>query len=296
MKNLFMILIIILFGIGLGYLIHIDAGYVAIYYAHTTIETSLWAAAIIIILAFILLHLVTRCLAHLFHLKYHIGRWSQSRATNKEHHLTNQAIDRYIKKDWQQAEKNMLKAAEHSQAPLQNYLEAAKSAHHLGAYNRRDQHLNTAYQDAASLRPSILLFQAQLQIDAQQYQLAIASLSQALASNPNDKAALALLYDTYKILNDWSALNLLLPKLRKYKVISKDEASKTALDIAMNELVDTAKNDPLTTIQAVWDNFATSLQRQPTLLLQYVKILIQHHADRQAQTLIEKTLRLINML
>lgn len=66
MKKLFLLFLILLVAIGLGFLIHQDPGYAMVSYKHWVIATSIWVAAATLLLAFIILYFLMRVIKNIF--------------------------------------------------------------------------------------------------------------------------------------------------------------------------------------------------------------------------------------
>ena len=73
-------------------------------------------------------------------------------------------------------EKLLARAASTSDAPLFNYLQAARAAHLQGQDERRDEWLKLAYEYTPEAANAVLLTQAELQLDREQYEQALATL------------------------------------------------------------------------------------------------------------------------
>ena len=81
-------------------------------------------------------------------------------------------------------EKLLARAAGTSDAPLFNYLQAARAAHLQGNDQRRDEWLTLAYEHTPAATNAVLLTQAELQLDREQYEQALATLRRVAALEP----------------------------------------------------------------------------------------------------------------
>lgn len=118
--------------------------------------------------------------------------------------------------NFSRGEKMLARSASVSDAPLLNYLQAARAAHLLGEDDRRDKWLKQAYEQTPEAANAVLLTQAELQLDQGQYEQALATLRKLDENAPNHSHALALLGRLYYRLEDWPQLAELLPRLTKH--------------------------------------------------------------------------------
>jgi HemY protein len=142
---------------------------------------------------------------------------------------------------------------------LLNYLQAARAAHLLGHGDRRDGWLRQAYEQTPEATNAVLLTQAELQLDQEQYEQALATLRQIEENTPNHGHALNLLGRLYYRLEDWQHLAEVMPKIRRHgrvddKTLRKwavrvrcerfnNAGDSDAVDAARKELPKDLKND-----------------------------------------------------
>jgi HemY protein len=154
-------------------------------------------------------------------------------------------------------------AASKSDAPLLNYLQAARAAHLLGRNDRRDDWLRQAYESAPEAASAVLLTQAELQLDQGQYEQALATLRMLEEKSPNHSHALNLLGRLYYRLEDWQQLAALLPRLRKHGRLEAAVLKRWAVRVHREALDKTADADALAT---AWNEVPKNLKQDITLL------------------------------
>ena len=120
-------------------------------------------------------------------------------------------------------EKLLARAASTSDAPLFNYLQAARAAHLQGSDKRRDEWLRLAYEHTPAAANAVLLTQAELQFDRGQYEQALATLRRIDDDSRDHGYALALLGRLYFRLGDWENLAGILPRLKKHGQITQEK-------------------------------------------------------------------------
>lgn len=124
--------------------------------------------------------------------------------------------------NYARGEKLLGRAASSSDAPLFNYLQAARAAHLQGNDTRRDEWLKIAYEESPGASNAVLLTQAELQLDSQQYEQALATLRRLDENSRNHGYALKLLGRLYYRLGDWDSLAEALPRIRKHGRVDTD--------------------------------------------------------------------------
>jgi HemY protein len=187
------------------------------------------------------------------------GRYRSGRAGQR---LTRGMIE-IAEGNFSKGEKMLARSARASDAPLLNYLQAARAAHLLGNDDRRDNWLKQAYEYTPEAANAVLLTQAELQLDQGQYEQALATLRKLDENAPNHSHAQALLGRLYYRLEDWKQLGQLLPRLVKHGRIDEQTLEKWSIR-AYREMLDTA-SDP-TALDAAWNDVPRKLKQNLVLL------------------------------
>ena len=253
-----------------------DPGYVVINFQNYLIEMS-----VPILLAFIFLVVIGAwLLVKLFRAPKKIGeaagRYRMGRAGQR---LTKGVIE-VAEGNFAKGEKLLARAAHVSDAPLLNYLQAARAAHLLGNDERRDDWLKQAYEQAPEAANAVLLTQAELQLDREQYEQALATLRRLEESSPNHSHALDLLGRLYFRLEDWSHLSDLLPKLRKRGRLDESTLDKWSERVYIEKLDQAVDGDA---ILAAWKEIPKGLKSHLPLLEAYYSSLMRTGMHEKAE-------------
>lgn len=291
MKRLIIYFLLLLGSIWVGIKIHKDPGYVLITYQNWSLETTLWFAILTIILSFLILYFLFRFLIGTSTVSEKFSLWLEQRRARKANKSTYLGLCELAEGEWKAAEKNLLHGASHNDVPLVNYLAAAEAAQKRGHFEDRDNYLRMAHQNAPQAEIAIGLSQAQLQLNAKQWELALATLRHLHQLSPDHPYVLNLLKSVYLELNDWKNLKELLPELKRNKVLSVTEYEKLEQLIYLELLKSAVTTDNIMTINETWEATPKSLQQQPTLLLLYVDFLLKHNQDNKAETLLRDALK-----
>lgn len=224
MKKLIFAFILLLFAVGIGFLIHRDPGYILVTYQSWSIETSLWIGVVAILLLFIIFYGLLRLFRHTSKLGTNLQLWNKERRERKAGVETNKAFEHLIEMQWNKAEDLFSKSAKDSTCPVINYSAAAFAAQQLNNFERRNKLLSKLSKEVVSADKTAKLVECYLFLESDHWQEALTSLKLLEKKYPNDPAVLRYLGKTYEALEDWPALADLLSPLSK--VTDPDELSR----------------------------------------------------------------------
>ena len=275
MKKILFMFFLLLVAIGLGFLIHLDSGYILISYHDWTIETSLWVGIFVMVLFLLLLQLVFHVVRMTAHMGKNVKKWGSERSQKKGQRQTNIGLCELAEGNWKKAESILIKSAQAVLHPFINYLSAARAAQAQGAYESRDAYLKLAHEAKGATEMAVGLTQAQLQIEAKQWEQAIATLQHLNQIDKGHAHVLHLLHKVYMEMNDWPALKTILTGIRKAKMLSKDELAELEQLVYFRLL----EQDSLSCdeAQAIWKDVPSALHIQPKLVAAYVKKIMHKH-------------------
>lgn len=293
MRRFFWFLIILILSVWLGLKIAEDPGYAVFAYRHWSVEMPLWFAAISFLIILFLFYGVLRFIDGIDFTIYRWRNWLRWRRKYKSYNKTNRGLVELLEGHWRSAEYYLLEGVAQSDAPLINYLAAAKAAQEQSAYDRRDNYLKKAHDFAPQAEVAIGLTQAQLQFEQGQLEQALATLDHLRTAAPKHGFVLKLLEKVYVRLADWNALIKLLPSLRKAKLITEDQLQKFEENTYLEILNNAAhKNVNLLGIQQIWQSMPKKLQKNPNLIVSYVKLLLPYpEMANELEELINKVLK-----
>lgn len=241
-----------------------DPGYVVIQFRGYLVEMSVPALTGVLVLLFFLGWTIVKLLRVPRKLGEVAGRYRSNRAGSK---LTRGMIA-IAEGDFSKGEKLLSRSAGNSDAPLLNYLEAARAAHLQGNEARRDDWLRQAFEKMPDAKNAVLLTQAELQLDGEQYEQALATLRKLDENSPNHSHALALMGKLYYRLEDWPQLQALLPRIRKHGRVEDDVLQQWTVRVYREEL--RKSDDP----KATWSGVPRKLKKQEELVDAYAGALI----------------------
>ena len=167
------------------------------------------------------------------------GRYRAGRAGQK---LTRGMIE-VAEGNFARGEKLLARAASTSDAPLFNYLQAARAAHLQGQDTRRDEWLKLAYEQVPEAANAVLLTQAEMQLEQRQYEQALATLRRIDENSRDHGYALALLGKVYFRLGDWQGLADILPRIARHGRVDAESLDKWTLRVHEERFAAAADGD-----------------------------------------------------
>jgi HemY protein len=245
-----------------------DPGYVAINFRGYLIEMSVPMLIGLIVLLILSIWMIRRLVQAPRRLGEAAGRYRAGRAGQK---LTLGMIE-VAEGNFARGEKLLARAASTSDAPLFNYLQAARAAHLQGKDERRDEWLKLAYEHTPEAANAVLLTQAELQLDREQYEQALATLRRIEENSRDHSHALALLGRLYFRLEDWAHLADILPRLRKLNRVKLDTLDEWSIRVH-RENFEKARDGE--TITSEWKNVAKRLRAEISILDSYYMSLMR---------------------
>ena len=169
-------------GVGIVAVIETDPGYVLVAYGNYTVETSLWVGIVLLGRLYpVDLCAVVRLIRRLLAGQNSLSSWLGSRRTRAASRLTTRGLISFIEGNWSRARRQLLRGARNSEAPLINYLMAARASYRLNEPEKMREYLGAAEDAESEAGIAVELTQAELKLHAGQYEQALATLVRAQA-------------------------------------------------------------------------------------------------------------------
>ena len=275
-----------------------DHGYVLVAFNNMTFESSLWGLLLLVALVIGILWVSVGLVKILFTSVGFVLPLSQRARKRRARKFFNRGLAEFTKGHWKKAERLLSQAAGGGEAPLINYLAAARAAHEGGNHEASVEYLRQADSKAPGAEMAIGITQAQLQLSGGHLEQALATLTNLHQKYPKHVYILKLLKEVYCRLHDWHSLSKLLPKLRKFKVLSEKQHHELEQQIFF-ELFEQAYQrgksnfsveDKTQPVNQIWTDLSTVQKREPELLYRYTRTLSRLGADKKAEQLLRQNL------
>ena len=290
MKTLLAALLVLAASVLLALAVKSDNGYILIGYKQWSIEGSLAFFIIIDLLVFVALYFLIRTLSRLWSIPRQLHGWQDHRSLERARRELNRGLVQLSEGHWQSAEKYLVKHADRSDAPLINYLAAARSAQQQGAHDRRDHYLQLAHQSMPLADVAVGLTQAELQLEHEQLEQALATLRHLRTIAPRNAHVLRLLKKLYERIGDCNELNALLPELKKRRVLSESELRDLELQMYRKLLESAASNSDSEALTVTWKSFPQSIRQSHSLVKLYANYLKERQADDEVAQLLKRAI------
>lgn len=276
MKFALIVIVTMILGAVFAQFVLGDPGYVVINFRSHILEMSVPMLFILFIVAGMLIWLAWFLIRAPRKLGEAAGRMRSGRAGQK---LTKGMIQ-IAEGNFAKGEKLLARAATGSDAPLFNYLQAARAAHLQGEDERRDEWLKLAYEQTPEAANAVLLTQAELQLDREQYEQALATLRRLDENSKDHSYAIALLGRLYYRLEDWGNLAQILPRLKKHGRIDQETIDNWTTRVYIENLRGTSSGDA---VASEWAAIPKKFKSDIALLEAYYTALMRNDMNAKAE-------------
>jgi HemY protein len=169
MRSLFWLLAVFAAAVALVILGRLDAGYVVAVVPPWRIEASLLFVAIAALLVFIALYAAARLLGHTVGLPATVGAFRARRRRERAHGALAASLQAYYEGRYARAEKHAGVAFEIGPVPGLAALLAARAAHQMRDFQRRDHWLERADAAGSKLQTARLVSRAELALEERDF-------------------------------------------------------------------------------------------------------------------------------
>jgi HemY protein len=191
-----------------------DRGYVLINFRSYVVEMSIPALVVLLALAYA----AVRISLHVWRAPRSLGATLANRRSRKAGERLTRGLMHLTEGDWSRGERMLTQGLKSSDAPLVNYLMAARAAQLQGARERRNEWLKLACEALPDAEMAVLLTQAELQFEDGELEQALATARRIEHKDPDHPGGLALLARATLAFGDREALVELLPRLCRAKL------------------------------------------------------------------------------
>ena len=272
-----------------------DPGYLLVAFGEYTFETSLFALLVLIFFIYLCVRLLLLILGWVNPMRLVAAGKEMSRRRRTRSN-TLEGLHYLARGNWQSALKLLRKGLKDKDASVVNYLAAAYAAFEVGEKDEWKRLLELAEGAFPVSKSTINSLRAQLLYRSEQLEQCLAVLEQAKKTSLNDPTLMTLLKDVYFKLEEWSALESLLPTLEKNKVIASDEAEKIRkrlLMVNLSRLYEKAVNgsdSEQAQLRKQWKKIPQLFQQDAEAVGYYSNLLLDLGDKEEAAKIIEHAL------
>ena len=266
-----------------GTLMMRDPGYVLVTYAGRALETSLWFALVLLVIAYFALRVSAFVAARLLRGGSLLDAWRAERGQRSADRQTVRGLLLQAEGQWVESRQVLAEAGEGATTPLINYLQAAQAAHDSGDANGRDELLDRADATTPGARIAVLLTRARLLFGDERWRDCRTTLLEVRHMTPRHPFMLDLLRQCHERLRDWEALTELLPDLRRSRALDGETLQAVELR-AWSHRLEGAD------FVEVWQNLPKELRRDPELIVARARRLADTGETAAAERAVRKAL------
>lgn len=288
MKSLFWLLAVFAAAVALVIVGRLDAGYAVVVFPPYRIEASLLFVAITALLAFILLYVAARLLGHAVGLPATVGAFRARRRRDRAHGALAAALQTYYEGRYARAEKHATVAFEIGPVPGVAALLAARAAHQMREFERRDRWLARADAAGDKLQMARLVSRAELALEERDFAGAREALRRLEDRGAKQIATAHMLLRAERGTGGWDEVLRLADQLGKHDAISPAVADEYKVQ-AMVELLARAADDA-GAFERRWRAIPARAQLQPRLAAAGARHAIAHGRAALAREIVEKAI------
>ncbi|WP_207885776.1 heme biosynthesis protein HemY [Pseudomonas sp. 30_B] len=292
-----LILAVVLAATLIGLAVAEQSGYVLIAYKSFRYESSLWTFLALLVV-FWAVYLAVRVAMRLLGVSGRVvNPWSRFNRRRRSLLAEENGQRDLAEGHWQQALRHLRRAAELSERPLPHFLGAARAANELGKTEECDELLDHALKREPGAELAVGLTRAQLLINRGDVGQARTVLDKLHQDHPRHPTVLRLLQQLYVSLHDWQALCVLLPELRKERVLQNAELAdleRRSWIASLGEAGEQGMGQGERSLHALtqrWQSVPSNLRAQPPLVAAYAEQLLRLGAPEEAEDVLRKALK-----
>ena len=289
MRLFIWIVAIFALAVALAVTIGSENGYVLLVYSTYRVELSIKLAVLLLFAGFFIAYVLIRLLVRTLRMPAQVREYRARRRREKAHSRFLEGLRMFFEGRYGKAEKAAAAAQEMGESPGLTSILAARSAHELKAFDKRDAYLNEAEKQAPEEKAALLMTQAELLVDQHRYQEALGVLD-ALNDSGSKKhvAALRLELEAQQRLKNWDQVLNLVAQLEKRGFLDADQARQLRL-YATQENLKRHAND-VAALQEYWRKIPTADKKLSGIAATAAGCFIALGGCRVAQEIIEQSL------
>ena len=270
MRLLLWTLVLATVAVVLAVILRENTGHVLVLVNEWRIQVSLPFAVLATVASFLLMYLTLRLVALALDVPFRVKAWSRRHALRRDHELLEQGWTELLEGRYAHAEKDLTKLLGRSKSVNQSVLaglSAARAAHALAEYDRRDGLIASAKDKAkedAALSEAVSTVAAELYLDQGLSDRALAELNTLQKSGAKQVHALRLFLRVYRQLNRHEQVFALARTLNRRGALHDTEARQVIELAAAARIRETLHAG---TWQRMWSDLKSSERVLPEVAL-----------------------------
>ena len=243
MKSLFWLLAVFAAAVALVILGRIDAGYVLFIYPPYRVEVSMLFFAIALHAAFLVLYALLRLLGHALSLPGYVRAYRTRRRRERALAALASGLQAFYEGRYARAEKEAAIAFESGPTPALAALLAARAAHQMRDFQRRDLWLDRADAAGERMRAACLVSRAELALEDRDFAAARDALRNLHGAGPKQIATTRMLLRAERGAGAWDEVLRLATQLGKRDAIAPALAEEYKVQATIELLARSASDE-----------------------------------------------------
>jgi HemY protein len=263
MKSLFWLLAVFAAAVALVVAARVDSGHVLFFYPPWRVEMSMVFFVAAAVVSFVVLSLLFRVLGNALALPASVRAWRARRRRERAHTALATALQAYYEGRYARAEKEAGYAADHGPSPGVAALLAARAAHQMRDFDKRDRWLERADGSGDSLQAARLVSRAELALEERDFAAARDALRSLHGAGPKHVATTRMLLRAERGAGAWDEVLRLASQLSKRDAIAPALAEEYKVQATVELLARSA--DDAAAFERRWRGVAASDRVQPRI-------------------------------
>jgi len=262
-----------------------NPGYLLLVYPPYRIEVSLTLFLLMLLALFVLGYFAVRLALSAIRLPAYVRKFRIERAHSKGRSAMMEALDAFFEGRYAVAEKAAVRAMELGESSGLNPVIAARAAHELREFDRRDAYLATADNKSAGVSTMRLMAQAKFNLDQHQPQAALQSLKELRESGiKGHLGALHLELRAQQQARNWDAVLDIVDQLKKRSAMDDAAAAQIRQQAWLEKIRAHTLDAPA--LLAIWKSTPGEFRKRPKVVAAAARAFIHQGDCRNAKQII----------
>jgi HemY protein len=243
MRSLFWLLALFAAAVAIVIVGRVDAGYVLLIYPPYRVEVSMLFFALALVASFLLLYAALRLLRHVVSLPAYVRAYRARRRRERAHAALASALQAYYEGRYARAEKEASIAFEGGPSAALAALLAARAAHQMRDFQRRDRWLDRADASDERAQSAVLVTRAELALEDRDFGAARDALRTLDGAGPKQIATTRMLLRAERGAGAWDEVLRLATQLGKRDAIAPALAEEYKVQATIELLARSAADE-----------------------------------------------------
>ena len=288
MKTLWWLLSIIGLAVAIVLAAKYNYGYVLVVYPPYRFDLSLNLFLILLVTAFVLTYILTRVAVHALKLPSYVKAFKAARRRAKGHTAMVDALMAFAEERFSKAEKFAETAIALDEAPGCNTLLAARAAHEMKEFGRRDDYLARAERLEPEFPVARLMTQAELLLDERRVQEALSVLKTLRELAPKHTGVLRLELRAQQLAKNWDQVLSVITQLEKRDAIDSVQAEQLKINAHLENLK--RKGQDVEALKEYWGKMASANRLNNKIALSAARYFLALGGTQAAREILEQSL------